>query len=126
MAINQLTFLAQQPYQIFQTRGGTFSADGNGLITGVPLSSAAGPTVTDLIASGCIPIAANPASQFRNLLDGGDFTVNPWQRNIGGLASGGVISSAISNTATYFPDRWFAIGGSSSSILLANVADTTV
>lgn len=65
-------------------------------------------------------------ANFRNILDGGDFTVNPWQRNVAGLASGGVISSAITNTPTYFPDRWFGVGGASSSLLLANVADTTV
>jgi hypothetical protein len=63
---------------------------------------------------------------FRNLLDGGDFTVNPWQRNIPGIASGGALSTPITNTPTYFPDRWFAYGGASSSIVLANVADTTV
>jgi hypothetical protein len=65
-------------------------------------------------------------ANFRNLIDGGDFTTNPWQRNIPGLASGGVISSAISNTVTYLADRFFAVGGSSSSILMAQVADTSV
>ena len=65
-------------------------------------------------------------ANFRNLLDGGDFTLNPFQRNIAGLASGGVIASAISNTPTYFADRWFAVGGASSSILMAQVADTSV
>jgi hypothetical protein len=65
-------------------------------------------------------------ANFRNLIDGGDFTTNPWQRNIAGLASLGVISSAISNTATYFADRFFAVGGSSSSILMAQVADTSI
>jgi hypothetical protein len=63
---------------------------------------------------------------FINLLDGGDFTVNPFQRNIPGLASGGVISTAVSNTPTYFADRWFAVGGASSAILMAAVADTSV
>lgn len=71
-------------------------------------------------------LVGDDPAQFRNLLDGGDFTVNPWQRNIAGLASAGVISSAISNTLTYFADRWFAKGGASSSILMAKVADTSV
>lgn len=64
-------------------------------------------------------------ANFRNLIDGGDFTVNPWQRNIPGLASGGVISLAISSTVTYFADRFFAVGGASSAILMSQVADTS-
>jgi hypothetical protein len=71
-------------------------------------------------------LAADQPLQFRNVLDGGDFTVNPWQRNIAGLASGGVISSAISNTVTYFADRWFAVGGSSSAILMAQVTESSI
>jgi hypothetical protein len=58
-------------------------------------------------------------ANFRNLIDGGNFTVNPFQRNIPGLASGGVISSPISSTPTYFADRFFAVGGASSAILMA-------
>ena len=65
-------------------------------------------------------------ANFRNVIDGGDFTVNPFQRNIPGLASGGIISSAVSNTPTYFADRFFAVGGSSSSILMSVAADTTL
>jgi hypothetical protein len=65
-------------------------------------------------------------ANFRNLIDGGDFTTNPFQRNIPGLASGGVISTAITSTPTYFSDRFFAVGGASSSILMAAVADTSV
>ena len=44
----------------------------------------------------------------RNLLDGSDFTTNPWQR--------GTSFTSIANTLTYTADRWFAVGGSSSSI----------
>jgi hypothetical protein len=47
-------------------------------------------------------------SNFRNLADGGDFTINPWQR--GGSFTG------ITNSITYTADRWFAVGGGSSSI----------
>lgn len=71
-------------------------------------------------------IAEDSPANFRNLLDGGDFTVNPFQRNIAGLASGGVLSSAISNTPGYFADRWFGVGGASSSIVFAAVGDTNV
>jgi hypothetical protein len=62
----------------------------------------------------------------RNLIDGGDFTVNPWQRNIAGLATAGVITTPITNTPKYFPDRFFAVGGGSSAILMAQVADTSL
>jgi hypothetical protein len=65
-------------------------------------------------------------ANFRNLIDCGDFTVNPFQRNIAGLASAGVISTAIAATPTYFADRFFAVGGASSSILMAAVADASV
>lgn len=80
--------------------------------------------VSDLLNEGCA--FSPPPANFRNLIDGGDFTTNPFQRNIPGLASGGVIASAISNTVTYFADRFFAVGGASSAILMAAVADTTV
>lgn len=46
----------------------------------------------------------------RNLLLGGDYTVNPFQR---GTSNG---SSHISNTLTYGPDGWWFLGGASSSI----------
>lgn len=41
---------------------------------------------------------------FRNLLDGGDFGLNPWQR--GTAAPGGTITT----TVTYTADRWLAFG----------------
>jgi hypothetical protein len=47
-------------------------------------------------------------SNFRNLADGGDFTINPWQR--------GASFTGITNSITYTADRWFAVGGGSSSI----------
>ena len=80
-------------------------------------------------------IGSNPSLQgtgataplnFRNLIDGGDMTVNPFQRNIAGLASAGVMSSAITSTPTYFADRIFGVGGASSAILFSKVADTSV
>ena len=86
---------------------------GGGVLTGMSLAS-----ITNAVNGG----VAFP----RNLLDGGDFTTNPFQRNISGLASGGVLSSAIANTPTYFADRWFAAGGASSAILMAVVADTSL
>ena len=72
------------------------------------------------------PIMFYNMNNFRNVLDGGDFTVNPWQRNIPGLYASAGVSAAISNTVTYFADRWFAVGGASSSIVMQQVADTSI
>jgi len=46
----------------------------------------------------------------RNVLIGGDFTTNLFQR--------GTSTTGITNSVTYGPDRWFAIGGASSAISL--------
>ena len=66
--------------------------------------------------------AALPASaaiaNFRNLIDGGDFTINPWQR--------GTSFTGINSTVTYTADRFFAVGGASSSISVSQVANTTI
>jgi hypothetical protein len=61
--------------------------------------------------------AFNPAN-FRNLIDGGDFTTNPWQR--------GTSFTGITNTVTYTADRWFGIGAASSSISISQQANVTV
>ena len=62
--------------------------------------------------------AQQPWANFRNTIDGGDFTTNPWQR--------GTTFSAIANTLTYTADRFFAVGGSSSSISVSQQAQTDV
>ena len=54
----------------------------------------------------------------RNVIDGGDFTTNPFQR--------GTSFTSIANTLTYTADRWFAVGGSSSSISVSQQAQTDV
>lgn len=118
-----VNFLASAPGISYQTRfSGTFTADSNGLISGVPVGTA----VQDLIAEGAIPLAANPIANPRDFVDCGDFSVNPFQRNIPGLASGNVISTAISNTPTYFADRFSMVGGASSAILASIITDTTL
>src|SRR5216683_554118 len=53
----------------------------------------------------------------RNIVDGGDFTTNPWQR--------GTSFTGIANTPTYTADRWFAVGGASSSISVSQVTGVT-
>ena len=117
-----LNFLAPAPYAAFVTRNGAFQADVNGLISNV----GAGAQALDLVEAGCVPLAFNPFANFRNLIDGGDFSINPFQRNVPGFASGGVISASISSAPTYFADRFFAVGGASSAIFTAVVADTSV
>src|SRR5215468_11263326 len=54
----------------------------------------------------------------RNIVDGGDFTVNPWQR--------GTSFTGIANTLTYTADRFFAVGGASSSISASRQSVTAV
>ena len=101
--------------------GTRYTADANGYVYAAPND------VLALLAAGCTLFIGSLGTNFRNLLDGGDFTVNPWQRNIAPLASGGVISTAINTTPTYFADRWFAYSNSgSAAVLMANVADTSV
>jgi hypothetical protein len=63
------------------------------------------------------PFATRAA--FRNLLDGGDFTVNPFQRGVSQAAN-------ISNTLTYGPDRWAFLGGASSAIQWSQQSDQSV
>jgi hypothetical protein len=70
------------------------------------------------VVAAALPGAAAVAN-FRNLLDGGDFTVNPWQR-------GTVQAADITNTVTYMADRFFTVGGASSAINWSKQADTGV
>jgi hypothetical protein len=117
-----LNYLAPAPYASFVTRNGAFQADGNGLISNVGVGAQA----LDLFKSGCVPLAINHFANFRNLIDGGDFSINPFQRNIPGLAAGGVIATPIGATPTYFADRFFAAGSASSAILMAAVAEGSI
>lgn len=117
-----INYLAPAPYGSFITRSGSFQADANGLISNV----GAGAQAVDLLEEGCVPLAFNPFANFRNLIDAGDFSINPFQRNIPGIASGGAISTPISTTPTYFPDRFFAAGAASTAILMAAAADSSV
>src|SRR5215831_6340933 len=80
-------------------------------------------TTGTMSASGTATLAA-PAgvggSQLafpRNLIDGGDFTTNPWQR---GTSFSGIVS-----TLTYTADRFFAVGGAASSISVSQVTGVT-
>jgi hypothetical protein len=86
----------------------TYSAASTFTMTGI----ASGPTVA--------ATTVNSLANFRNMIDGGDFTTNPWQR---GTSNG---SNHITNTVTYGPDRFFFAGGASSSIDWSQVADTGI
>ncbi len=104
--------------------GTSILAQGALVYSGVPIGmSATG--VLSPTASSYSPLT-QPAVVFRDVLDGGDMTVNPFQRNIPGLATAGVASAVASNTPVYFADRWFAVGGASSSITQAVVANTSL
>src|SRR5262249_959971 len=54
----------------------------------------------------------------RNIIDGGDFTTNPWQR--------GTSFTGIASTLTNTADRWFAVGSASSSIAVSQQAVSAV
>jgi len=73
--------------------------------------------MTNLAIDGLIT-APSFHTNFKNVLDGGDFSINPWQR--------GTSFSSIANTVTYGADRWFAVGGASSSIAMSQQANTDV
>ena len=94
--------------------GGAFSAAPTWQPCTVSAVSAAGAAT---VVPTSLPYSAGQ-NNFRNLLDGGDFTVNPWQR--------GSTFTGIANTVTYTADRFFAVGGASSSISVSKTANTTV
>jgi hypothetical protein len=95
------------------TSGQTYTPDTSGVIIVDPRDELA------LIQGGCsLASPAGSISTIRNLLDGGDFSTNPWQR--------GTSFTSIANTLTYTADRWFAVGGSSSNISVSQVAVTAV
>jgi hypothetical protein len=73
--------------------------------------------MTNLAIDGYVS-SASALANFRNLIDGGDFTVNPWQR--------GTSFTGIANTLAYGADRFFAVGGASSSISMSKQANTDV
>jgi hypothetical protein len=95
-------------------------AAGKGLLVGdvvrvVNQSAASIPSllwtqVSALNANGSANLTSVPVSSGlafpRNLIDGGDFTVNPWQR--------GTSFTAIAATATYTADRFFVAGADAS------------
>ena len=63
---------------------------------------------TATLAPVSLPAPTAAYSNPRNLIDGGDFTTNPWQR-------GTVQSAAVTNTVAYMADRFFTVGGGSGS-----------
>jgi hypothetical protein len=63
---------------------------------------------------------------FRNLLDGGDFSVNPFQRNVAGLATTNFLTTPINNATGYSADRFFGGATAASSIAMGKVATSAV
>lgn len=70
-------------------------------------------------------LAANFSVDPRNLLDGGDFTTNPFQRNSATSAVGSLAAN-IGTTATYYADRWFACGGTTTYVNMSQQTQTDV
>lgn len=62
-----------------------------------------------------VAASSNPTN-FRNLLDGGDFGTNPFQR--------GTLTSTIAATPTYTADRWNVVGGTGSNITAQQIPMT--
>lgn len=93
---------------------------GQNLITGdevVPMDKPQSDTVRpETVMMPAIQIAGARPITFKNLIIGGDFSTNPWQR--------GTAFAAIANTLTYTADRFFAVGGASSSIAVSRQAVT--
>jgi hypothetical protein len=84
-------------------------------VTNSPTSTSRAATVAPFFGAQ----AGYLSSNFRNLLDGGDATINPWQR--------GNFFSNIGTTAVYTADRWFLIAGAAAtSATVSNVATTSV
>ena len=117
-----MNLLAPSPGMVFQTPYGNVSADMNGLVSGVTNNA----LIIALLQAGCIELPFNPVANPRDFVDCGDFSVNPFQRNIPGLATSNVIAAAIANTPTYFADRFSMVGGASSAILASMIADTSL
>ena len=70
-------------------------------------------------------LAANLSMAPRNMLDGGDFTTNPFQRG-SAVSAATSLSTQVGTTATYFADRWFAAGGTTTFVNMSQVAQTDV
>lgn len=66
------------------------------------------------------PAFSSLYSNPRNVLDGPDATINPWQR---GTSITGI---ATANAVTYTADRWFMEAGTASSATMTKTANTTV
>jgi hypothetical protein len=88
-----------------------FAADTQLASGQVPQSAA----VSSTELSKFLRLQAQNGPNFRNFLDGGDFTVNPWQRGAGPYAG-------IANIVKYTADRWFAFAASTSAMTVSQQA----
>jgi hypothetical protein len=71
-------------------------------------------------------VNADQLGNFRNFIDGGDFTINPFQRNCAALATTNFLTSAISNSTGYFADRFFGGATATSAVMMGKVGVTAV
>ena len=92
---------SQYPTTLPLTGNETIPADTN-------LSSGLNPQSESITTGQLAAYAASASSSITNSLVCGDFGVCPWQR--------GTSFATIANTLTFTADRWYALGGASSSI----------
>lgn len=70
----------------------------------MPVAGEIAPRPKQVAAVAAAPAAAASSPAFKNLLIGGDFSTNPWQRGTADF-------TAIATTPTYTADRWFGLAG---------------
>ena len=93
--------------------GATYQTNSLGIISGVALQD-----VASLTSQGYQIVVNSGPENFRNLLDGGDATTNPWQR--------GTSFTNIVGTVVYTADRWAMFGAANTSGTMAQTASTGV
>lgn len=92
-------------------------ATGNEMIAAdTTLGAASGLQPQTVLMPAAMIAGAAPAN-FRNLIDGGDFSINPWQR--------GTSFNSIGSATTYTADRWFAFSAVS-NVQVNQVANTSI
>jgi hypothetical protein len=70
------------------------------------------------VSMGALQVSGTQIGNLKNLIIGGDFSANPWQR--------GTSIGSITNTLTYTADRWAAVSGTAgASITVSRQSDTT-
>lgn len=94
--------------------GNNYTSNSVGFLSGVQPYD-----VTDLITDGCLPLGFQTPASFRNIIDCGDFGVNPWQR-------GTSFSALSASPMSYTADRWFVGAIAAANMAVSQVATSGV